>query len=285
MTVAIVTDSGSDLTPAKISENHITQVPLTVSFGGVGFLSPDELAPEEFWRRVLEPGCPPVHTAAPSAGQFKVAFERAFDSGADSIVYVGLAETLSATLRSAQMARDMLPGREIHVVDSHSACLGIGALAILGAEMAARGESAASIVARLIEVRESVTLFVAVDTLDFLRKGGRISAAQAAIGGLLSVKPIITVTDGLVVVADKPRTRGKARERVIELLTRYPASQVHVLYSPPAAVDEFRDELVSRMPGLPPALVTKQIIGPVIGTHVGPDALGAVILLRNHQIQ
>jgi DegV family protein with EDD domain len=285
MTVAIVTDSGSDLTPAQISENHITQVPLTVSFGGVGFLSPDELAPEEFWRRILEPGCPPVHTAAPSAGQFKVAFERAFDSGADSIVYVGLAETLSATLRSAQMARDMLPGREIHVVDSGSACNGIGALAIIGAEMAAQGESAAAIAARLTEIRECVTLFVALDTLDFLRKGGRISAAQAAIGGLLSVKPIITMTEGLVVVTEKPRTRGKARERVIELLTRHPVRQVHVLYSPPAVVDDFRDELVSRMPGPTPTLITKQIIGPVIGTHVGPGALGAVILLRTHHIK
>jgi DegV family protein with EDD domain len=279
MTVAIVTDSGSDLTPALIEQYGIAQVPLTVSFGGTGYLSPDELTPEEFWRRLLEPGCPPVHTAAPSAGQFKVAFERAFAEGSDGIVYVGLSDTLSATLRSAQMAKEMLPDREIHVVDSRTACLGVGLLAVHGAEMAAAGKSAAEIAARLRETAKSIDLYVALDSLDSLRKGGRISAAQAALGGLLSVKPIITVNEGIVELADKPRTRTKARERVIELLTARPVSEVHLLYSPPAPVDEFRDELVARMPAPAPGLVTTQIIGPVIGAHVGPGALGAVILL------
>jgi len=279
MTVAIVTDSGAELVPAQAVEAGLTQVPLTVSFGPTGFLSPDELAPEEFWRRVLEPDCPPVHTAAPSAGQFKLAFERAFAAGADGIVYVGLSDALSATLRSGQMAREMLADREIHVVDSKSACMGIGLLAIRGAELAARGSSAAEIAADLTATREDVDLYVALETLDFLRRGGRISAAQAAIGGLLSVKPIITVKEGVVEVADRPRTRGKARERVVELLTARPVRQLHVLHSPPAPVEEFRAELLARMPGPAPEVVTTQIIGPVIGTHVGPGALGAVVLL------
>ena len=285
MTVAIVTDSGSDLTPEEVRQTGVTQVPLTVSFGQETFFSPDELTPEEFWRKLVEPGCPAVHTAAPSTGQFKVAFERAFGAGADSIVYVGLGDSLSATLRSAQMAREMLPGREIHVVDSRSACTAVGALAVIGSELAAQGASGADIAARLTEIRESVTLFVALDTLEFLRKGGRISAAQAALGGLLSVKPIITVVDGLVVLAEKPRTRGKARERVIELLTQKPVEQVHILYSPPAPVDEFRGQLIARMPGLAPDRITTQIIGPVIGAHIGPGALGAVIRLRTGEVK
>ena len=280
MTVAIVTDSGSDLTPEMIVRYGISQVPLTVSFGGTGFLSPDELTPEEFWRRFLEPGCPPAHTAAPSAGQFKLAFERAFADGADGIVYAGLSDTLSATLRSAQMAREMLPDREIEIVDSGTACLGIGLLAVHGAEMAAAGTSAAEIAASLRETARSIDLYVALDSLETLRKGGRISAAQAALGGLLSVKPIITVNEGIVELADKPRTRSKARDRVIELLTARPVREVHVLYSPPAPVEEFREELVARMPAPAPIVVTTQIIGPVIGAHVGPGALGAVILLE-----
>jgi DegV family protein with EDD domain len=283
LTVAIVTDSGSDLAPAQIQQYGIRQVPLTVSFGGTGFLSPDELTPEEFWRRLQEPGCPPVHTAAPSAGQFKVAFERAFADGADGIVYVGLSDSLSATLRSAQMAKEMLPDREIHVVDSRTACLGIGLLAVHGAEMAAAGTSAAEIAKRLAETARSIDLYVALDSLDSLRKGGRISATQAAVGGLLSVKPIITVNEGIVELADKPRTRSKARDRVIELLTERPVREVHVLYSPPAQVEEFAEELVARMPAPAPILVTTQIIGPVIGAHVGPGALGAVILLEAGQ--
>ena len=283
MTVAIVTDSGSDLTPETISRYHISQVPLTVSFGGTGFLSPDELTPEEFWRRLLEPGCPPVHTAAPSAGQFKVAFERAFAEGADSIVYVGLSDTLSATIRSAQMAKEMLPDREIYIVDSRTACLGIGLLVMRGAEMASAGVAAAEIAARLTEDARSIDLYVALDSLEFLRKGGRISAAQAALGGLLSVKPIITVNEGVVELADKPRTRSKARDRVIELLTARPVREVHILYSPPAPVAEFREELVARLLAPAPTLVTAQVIGPVIGTHIGPGALGAVVLLEAGQ--
>jgi fatty acid-binding protein DegV len=100
---------------------------------------------------------------------------------------------------------------------------------------------------------------------------------------LLSVKPIITVNEGVVELADKPRTRNKARDRVIELLTARPLREVHLLYSPPAPVDEFREELLARMPAPAPLLVTTQIIGPVIGAHVGPGALGAVILLEAGQ--
>jgi DegV family protein with EDD domain len=285
MTVAIVTDSGSELTADQMAENGIAQVPLTVSFGGEGFLSPDEIPPEEFWRRVLEPDCPAVHTAAPSAGQFKAAFEKAFSDGVDSVVYVGLTDTLSATLRSAEMARSMLPDREIHIVDSQSASMGIGALAIIAAQMAAAGSSGVEIAAHLAETREFVDLFVTLDTLEFLRKGGRISAAQAAIGGLLSIKPIITVVDGVVVVVDRPRTRGKARERVLELLTQRPVRELHILYSPPAVVDDFKEELLARMPGPLPSVVTTQIIGPVIGTHVGPGSLGAVLIAESKPIR
>jgi DegV family protein with EDD domain len=278
MTVAIVTDSGSDLTPAQLEDNRIVQVPLTVSFGSSSYLSPDEMTPEEFWRRLLEPGVPFPHSAAPSAGQFKQAFEQAFEGGADGIVCVTLAGTLSATVRSAEMAKDMLPGKEIHIVDSRTACMGIGALAMRGAGMAAQGFQAAQIAEELTRIRESVFLYVALETLDFLRKGGRISAAQAAIGGLLSVKPIITVVDGLVVAAERPRTRSKARARVIELLSEGPVAEAHVLYSPPAEVDDFRDELLAHLPAPAPKLVTAQIIGPIIGTHVGPGVLGAVLV-------
>jgi DegV family protein with EDD domain len=278
MTVAIVTDSGSDLTPAQLEDNGILQVPLSVSFGASSYLSPDEMTPQEFWRRLLEPGAPFPHSAAPSAGQFKQVFERAFDGGAEGIVCVTLAETLSATIGSAQMAKEMLPGKEIHIVDSRTACMGIGALALRGAALAAQGLPAARIAEELTRIRESVFLYVALETLDFLRKGGRISAAQAAIGGLLSVKPIITVVDGLVVAAEKPRTRSKARARVIELLSERPVAEAHILYSPPAEVDDFRTELLAHLPAPAPQLVTAQIIGPVIGTHVGPGVLGAVMV-------
>jgi DegV family protein with EDD domain len=278
MTVAIVTDSGSDLTPTQLVDNRIVQVPLSVSFGASSYLSPDEMKPEEFWRRLLEPGAPFAHTAAPSAGRFKKVFEQSFAEGADSIVCVCLSETLSSTIGSARMAKEMLPGREIHLVDSRSASMATGALALRGATMAAEGASATEIAAEMNRLRREITVFLALDTLEYVRKGGRISAARAAVGGLLSVKPIITVEEGIIVTADQPRTRTKALARVLELIADQPATEVHFIYSPPADVEAFREAVLARMPEPAPKLVTVQVIGPVIGAHSGPGAYGAVLV-------
>ena len=281
MTIAIVTDSGSDLTPTQLRDSGIRQVPLTVAFGDRSYLSPDEIVPQDCWLQLRAPDSPFPHTAAPSAGQFKRAFEEALAGGADGVVCVCLGDKISATLRSAQMAKSMLPGSPIEVIDSKSASLAIGALAMRGAKLAAQGASMAQIVESLGQVRDRTTLFVALDTLDYLRKGGRISHARAAIGGLLSVKPIITVEDGLVMAAEQPRTRAKARERLIALMTERPLEEVHLLFSPPAELDPFRDEILARLPGPAPKLVTSEIIGPVIGAHVGPGAYGGVMVLAD----
>jgi DegV family protein with EDD domain len=276
VTVAIVTDSGSDLTPAQLLQTGIRQVPLSVTFGEETYLSPDELTPEEFWERLRAPDSPFAHTAAPSVGLFKQAFEKAFDDGHEGIVCVCLSEGISATIKHARMAAEMLPGKAISVVDSRSASLGIGALAMRGAALAAAGVSAGEIGARLTKLSDRVDLYVALDTLEYLRKGGRIGHAKAAIGGLLSIKPIITMTDDIVVVAEQPRTRSKATERVIELLCEKPVVELHVLYSPPADPAVFVEAVRARMPAPAPRVVTTQIIGPVIGTHVGPGAYGAI---------
>jgi len=278
MTVAIVTDSGSDLDPIRLREAGILQVPLSVSIGKQSYLSPDELSAVEFWRLMSLPDSDFAHTAAPSAGQFKQAFDSCFRDGADSIVCVCLTETLSATIQSARVAREMLPDREIHIVDSGSASMAVGSKALRGAAMAARGAPAGEIAAAMEKLVACTTLFVGLETLDNLREGGRISAAKAAVGGMLSVKPIITVIDGHVVAAEQPRTRTKAMARTIELLTSEPATEVHILYSPPADSAAFHDAVLAAMPGPAPRLVTTQIIGPVIGAHVGPGAYGAVLV-------
>jgi DegV family protein with EDD domain len=278
MTVAIVTDSGSDLTPAQLLQTAIRQVPLSVSFGDQMLLSPDEMGPELFWDKLLAPDSPFPHTAAPSIGLFKEAFERAFADGHEAVVCVCLSEGMSATIRHARMAREMLPGLPISIVDSMSASMAVGALALHGAALAASGASADEIESRLCVLRDGVSLFVGLDTLEYLRKGGRISSAKAAIGGLLSIKPIVTVVDGLVVVAEQTRTRSKATERVIELMTDRPVTELHVLYSPPADPDVFVQAILARMPGPAPRVVTAQIIGPVMGAHVGPGAYGGIMV-------
>ncbi len=278
MTVAIVTDSCSDLSPEQLREFDIVSVPLTVFFGNEGLLSPDEMPPEEFWRKVTAPDAPFPHTAAPSAGQFKAAYEKLFAQGADEIVYVGMSETLSTTINSGRMAAEMMPGRTILTVDARSACMGTGAMAMRASQLARAGKTAREIVDHIEQAKKTIDIYVALETLEYLRKGGRISSAKAVVGGLLSIKPIIRVIDAEVIVHEQVRTRGKATERILELMTAKPVKWLHVVYAPPFDHQAFREAILARLPGPPPELVTTGFIGPVIGTHVGPGAYGGVLV-------
>lgn len=279
--VAIFTDSASDLDPAVAAEAGIGIVPLLVSFGPETFRAGVDLSTEEFWERMTAPDAPFPTTAASSPGDFKEAYEAAFASGADAIVSIHVAGTLSATLKSAQIARDMLPDREIHVIDSLGASMAQGILARMAVEMAAEGRSAAEI-AEVLEARApDMMMFVALETLEYLRKGGRISGAQAAIGTLLSVKPIIVVKHGVVTTGDRVRTRSKARERLIEMVTERPVERLAILHTISPDVEAFRDELVARIPGGPAvADVEIALVGPSVGPHLGPGCVGAVALYR-----
>ena len=279
--VAIVTDSASDLDPARAAALGIAVVPLAVSFGDETFKAGVDLTSAAFWARMTAPEAPFPKTAASSPGDFQAVFERAFADGADAIVSVHVAGTLSGTMKSAQVARDLLPDREIHLVDSTSASMGEGLLAELGVELATRGVSAAEIARILTDRTSDLNVYVALDTLEYLKRGGRISGAQAAIGTLLSVKPIITIKDGKVEASERVRTKSKARERVIELLSERPVERLAILYTPPSEPDSFRTDVIAAMAGgIDPATVTIQVVGPSVGPHLGPGCLGGVVLYR-----
>jgi len=279
--VAVVSDSAADLTPELAAAAGITVVPLIVSFGAESFRAGVELSTEAFWSRMTAPDAPFPTTAASSPGAFQEVYEAAFAGGAEAIVSVHVAESFSATISAARVAASMLPDREIHIVDSRSASMGVGLLALLAAELAATDMPAAEIVRVIEQRRGDVDLYVALDTLEYLRKGGRISGAQATIGSLLSVKPIITVREGKVETADRVRTRGKARARVLELLSARPLDRLAVLYTPPADGVAVRDELIARLPGgIDPAHVTVQPVGSSVGPHLGPGCIGAVVLAK-----
>jgi len=280
MKIAVVSDSTADMPPATAAAAGIRMVALSVTFGTQSFRVGEDLSTDAFWDRMTAPDAPFPTTAAPSPGAFQAAFEAAFAEGADAIVCVNITETLSATVSSARIAAGMLPDREIHVLDTGTVSMGVGLLAQMATELAATGMPAAEVAARLESRKGDIDLYVGLDTIAYLRKGGRISGPRATIGTLLSVKPIITVREGLVEIADKPRTRSRARERVLELLSARRLERLAILYSPPADAKAFRDELVARLPGgLDPAHVSVQPIGPSVGPHIGPGALGAVVLL------
>jgi DegV family protein with EDD domain len=277
---AIITDSASDRAAADAAASGIRVVPLYVRFGEQEFKSGVDLSTDEFWRRMVAPDAPFPTTAAASPGDFGTAFQEELDQGAEAIVCVTVGSRLSATHRSAELASQALPGAEIHVVDSDSASMGVGLLALLGAELAADGIPAAEIAATLRGRVGDIDLYVALDTLEYLRKGGRMSPARAAIGTVLSIKPIITVTDGQVEAADRVRTRAKARERVIELLTARPVERIAILSTPPADPVGFGAEVLAGLPGgVDPRHATAAVVGPSVGPHIGPGCLGAVVLL------
>jgi DegV family protein with EDD domain len=278
--VAIVTDSASDLPPDVAARQGIEVVPLFVSFGAQTFRSNVDLTTDQFWARMTAPDAPFPTTAAAPPGDFLGAFQRAFDGGADSVVCVNVAGTLSGTVKSAEVARGMLADRDIHVVDSKSASMGVGMLAQLAAELAAEGVSAAEI-ARVVEARKAdLSLYVGLDTLEYLKRGGRISGARAAVGTMLSIKPVITIIDGIVENADRVRSRQKARERVLELLTVHPLERASLLHTTSADVDEFRDKFLERS-GLDPSRVQVMTVGPSVGPHLGPGCVGGVVLRRH----
>jgi len=280
-TVAIITDSASDLPPELAAELGIRVVPLLVRFGTQEFRSGVDLSTADFWTRMLAPDAPFPTTAAPAPGAFAEVFSDAFAAGAESVVCVTLGSRLSGTFASAEIGARHHPDREIHVVDSMSASMGVGHLAMLGVELAAAGWTGATIAATLRERVADVDLYVALDTLEYLRKGGRLSPARAAIGTMLSVKPIITIVAGGVETADRVRTRARARERAIELLTSRPVERIGILHAPTDDIEAFRDLVVERLPGgVDPAYVSVHMLGPSIGPHVGPGAVGAVVLLK-----
>jgi DegV family protein with EDD domain len=277
--VAIITDSASDLPPEVAAAAGITVVPLIVNFGSETFRTNVDLTTDEFWARMIAPGAPFPTTAAASPGDFGAAYEAAFDAGAAAIVCVTVSADLSATIKSATIAAGMLPDREIRIVDSRSASMGHGMLAQIGAEMAAAGSPAADIAAALEVTKRRLDLYVALDTLEYLKRGGRISGARAAMGTMLSIKPIITVTDGIVEQAERVRTRAKARERCLELLTARPMERATVLHTTQADVETFRDGFLERS-GLDPAVVQTRTVGPSVGPHLGPGCVGAVAVYK-----
>ncbi len=278
--VAIFTDSASDLDPAQAAAEGIEIVPLLVTFGAETYKAGVEMSTEEFWKRMVAPDAPFPKTAAASPGDFKEAFEGAFAAGAEAIVSVNVAGTLSGAIKSAQIARAMLPDREIHVVDSNGASMAQGILARMGVELADEGRPAAEIAERLEGRTGDILIYVALDTLEYLKKGGRISGTSAAIGTLLSVKPIIKVKDGAVETVDKVRTRSKARERLIELIVERPIERLAILHTISPDVEAFRDQVLAQAPGLDPADVTIDLVGPSVGPHLGPGCVGAAILYR-----
>ncbi len=272
MAVRIVTDSSCDLPDALVRELDIEVVPLSIRFGDEEFVDRRDLTPDEFWAKMREAPLLP-QTAAPSAGAFEEVFRRLAEGGADGIVCINLSSKLSATIQSAQVGSKAI-GDEIpiSVVDSATVSLALGNQCLVAARMAAEGADVSGIVERVEDLRSRTHLFGALDTLENLKKGGRIGAAQAMVGSVLSIKPIIGVEDGEVEPLARVRTRSKAlRWLVDKVKEESPVEDLAVLHGNASDVGILTEMLE---PHYPADDVVVGTIGPVVGTHAGPGVIG-----------
>lgn len=270
--VRIVTDSSCDLTTAETDERQIGVVPLSIRFGATEYVDREELSVERFYELMASSDQLP-ETAAPSPGRFEQAFTEAAEAGADAVVCINISSALSATMQSAQNAARAFEGRlDVRVIDSRSLTGGLGTMVLQASDMAASGADADAIEARVRDLIPRTEIWGALNTLENLKKGGRIGGAKALLGSMLSVRPIIHIVDGAVEEGGKPRTRRRALEALRERL--YEAGQVEelaVLHGEAPDIDVFLDMIADRYPR---DTIRVGKIGPVIGTHGGPGIIG-----------
>jgi DegV family protein with EDD domain len=269
----VVTDSACDLLDETLLELGIGLVPLRIRFGDQELVDRQELSTKEFWARCATTSQLPS-TAAPSPGQFQEAFEAMAAEGAGGLVCVDLSSKMSATIESARQAARAVEGRiPVRVVDSLSVTLGIGLVVTEAARAASAGAGLDEVEAAAHRAVEGLKLYGAIDTLDNLKKGGRIGGARALLGSMLSIKPVIEVRDGVVEEESKQRTRSRSLRYLAEKVRAAgPLSRLAVFSADAPDLDEFLGLLEGISPTDGATLLGD--VGPVIGTHAGRGAIG-----------
>jgi DegV family protein with EDD domain len=274
--VRIVTDSACDLTEELVKQHEVTVVPLTIRFGTEEFEDRTELTPEEFWRRCKGKGDLP-ETAAPPPGAFIAAYQQAAADGADGVLCLTISSKLSATYASAVTAAESFSGLPVCVIDTRSVTMGQGLLVIAAAEEAATGAGLEQLVAATGDRIPRTRVYGVVGGLDFLQRGGRIGGAQAMLGSLLSIKPVIVVKDGVVAEESKQRTRSRALSYLsAKVAGEAPLERLAVADGANDDIDEVLRGLRA-IPGEHPLLSVP--LGPVVGSHTGPNTVGVCYIV------
>jgi DegV family protein with EDD domain len=272
--VAVVSDSCHYLPPALLERHAIHQVSLYVHVEGTATRESEIADYRGYYERLRDLRSLPT-TSQPSIGDFLAVYDPLLAAGHE-IVSIHLAGGMSGTVRSAEQARDQLGDRtgRVQVVDSGTACGGQGLVVLAAAAAAAQGADGAAVAARAAAARRALKMWFAIDTLEYLRRGGRIAGAQAWLGSALRIKPILTVQSEITPV-ERVRTSRRAFEKMVELLASRHADGADAYMVQHIQAPEQAAELAARgreIFGHDPLVVSE--IGPVIGTHVGPGLLG-----------
>jgi len=280
MPVRVVTDSTACLPPERLSSLGVDVVPLRVQIGQRTATDGVDVSSAEVARALRSKVT--VSTSRPTPAEFAERFQQVLDGGASHVVSVHISSALSGTWESAVLAAQDFPHGVVRVVDSRSTAMGLGFAVIAAAEKAAAGGSAAEVQGAATATVDATRTLFYVDTLEHLRRGGRIGTAAALFGTTLSVKPLLQLVEGQIVPLEKVRTSTKALARLVELTVRGAGTRpVDLAVHHVAAADRAKDverQLREQLPRLGESSVSE--LGPVIGAHLGPGVVGTVLVRR-----
>lgn len=276
MKIAVVTDSTAYI-PVELREKYnIYMVPLSVLFGEETFREELDISTEDFYKKVKESDKLPT-TSQPSVGSFVELFERLAEKGYDAAVSIHLSSKFSGTYYAAESAGEMVEHFSVYAFDTQLSAMAQGLFALKAAEMVKQNYTAPEIMNHLNEMKATTRAYFMVDDLSHLQRGGRLTGAQALVGSLLKIKPILHIVDGKIVPFEKIRTRKKALHRIMHMLEEdaergIVKKVVFIHANDEGSALALRDAFSSKYPSIETVI---SYFGPVIGTHLGEGALGA----------
>lgn len=274
MSIRIVTDSTADLPEEVAADYGITIIPVHINIGGQSYQDGIELTRQQFYQEL--PGYDPLPTtSSPGLGAFVQTYERLADAGATEILSIHISAKLSGVLNAANAAAQTTDALPVTVFDSRQLTLGTGFLAMTAAQAAAAGHSMPEIIALLENQVARTYSFALLDTLEFLRRGGRLTRFQSGVGTLLRIKPLLTVHNGEMTM-ERVRTRRRAEERLLDLLKDLqPVEKLALVHArAPERVERLQRQIQHFLPEQNQPLIAE--VTPAIGTHVGPGSVGLV---------
>lgn len=277
--IRILLDSSADFSAEEARERNMELVPINITFNDKNYLDGVDITKDEFYNLLTTSDVFPM-TAQPSPQDFLDIFEDVKEKG-DQLIYLSLSSALSGTFQSATLAKNMAEYDEIYLVDTLSATRAIRLMAEYACKLREEGKDAAAIAEELESFKSRVVIYAALDTLEYLYKGGRLNKAAAAVGELANLKPIITVTkEGKMAVPGKALGRNKALSTLVKMVTEKNIDTTFPIYSLYAVGEENTEKLEQKL-GKEGVRVTKRLqIGSTIGCHIGPGAYGVIFVTK-----